>query len=351
MPGAKVSAVPARVSQFTPPYWVQFLPDAFALPPQEAHKYAVRWEPFDEKVPNDQVLPVFDLIDPASGQPVDPTADPGWALGRSAWPPGEAPDNTPQVRFVRRLLLTQAVRDVRGQPGQERYLGLYGPAGGRLHCLHRSPVLAPFEREQLLPRLVVRVVEFQVDALRADNADRWGWAELFDPPNQAPGDDRTADAPARVTRVSRRAAVRLRRAAGEADTMIHQPHDVPKTDLTGRVTMAKENERQQIRVILKTWRQDGVVRDNAHDINWLTQQGWKVDCTETLLDDPANGVSYVLYLLGWNGSGEPPKPEWDPQKGPEDKVDPGSATLKLPIKTAQVTLTATSHAGGFWLTI
>lgn len=66
------------------------------------------------------------------------------------------------------------VRDVRGQPAQERYLGLYEPdAHGHLVCAHRSPAPAAMEREQLLARVRLRVVEFQEDTERARHLERF----------------------------------------------------------------------------------------------------------------------------------------------------------------------------------
>lgn len=186
----------SRVSRFTPPYWVQFLPDAGKLLPERAADHRIRWAPFDPALPN--LTPEFGLLAPGASTPVDPTAQPGWALGpRNDWPP---PIEQAETRFVRRLLLTELVRDVRGQAGQERYLGLYAPSGGRLTCLHRSPALAPREHEQNLARVRLRIVEFQVDKLRSDSADTWRWDELFGPDD--PPLNRAADAPARVVRVS-----------------------------------------------------------------------------------------------------------------------------------------------------
>lgn len=53
------------------------------------------------------------------------------------------------------------------------------------------------------------------------------------------------------------------------------------------------------RVVLKVWQKDGQVFDTASHIEWLERKGWIVACAEPLLDDPANGVAYISYLLEW----------------------------------------------------
>jgi hypothetical protein len=69
---------------------------------------------------------------------------------------------------------------------------------------------------------------------------------------------------------------------------------------------ADGNDRIQLRILVKSWEQDGAVRDNAPDLNWLTQQGWKVDCTEPLGEDAGGAGLAVLYVLGWERTGAPP---------------------------------------------
>jgi hypothetical protein len=173
------------------------------LLPDRAGEYRVGWRAANR--PKDPA-PTFELLDPDTGQAVDPNGV--WGLGRPAnWPPK---DEGSQARFVRRLLVTEVVRDIRGQLGQERYLGLYEPAPGgtALRCVHRSPALAPMEREEALARVRLRVVEFQEADGRARPED-WQFnpalPDVWDDaigPTAAPAADRTADSPARVVSVS-----------------------------------------------------------------------------------------------------------------------------------------------------
>jgi hypothetical protein len=183
---------PARVSAYTPPYWVQFLSNSAALLPAHAAEHRVRWDATDPKL-----------------QLVRDGVVSNWGLGRRVdWPPaGEGAE----FRLHRRLLVTELVRDVRGQWGQERYLGLYSPKAAWLEREHRSPALAKDEREQDLPQVRVRVVEFQEDIERTDKlrysngslvTSHQPWGALFDPPDTTTEDARTADVPYRVVRVS-----------------------------------------------------------------------------------------------------------------------------------------------------
>ena len=187
----------AYVSRFTAPYWVQFLPDSDRLLPPRAADYGVRWQAPNRTQAN--VAPTLELLAPGTQTAVDPRSV--WGLGPLGnWPP---PAEGSQAGFVRRLLVTEVVRDVRGQLGQERYLGLYEPAatGTALHSLHRSPALAAFECEEQLSRVRLRVVEFQEDLGLAGAAGRPPWDEAVGPAGQ-PASGRLADAPARVVGVS-----------------------------------------------------------------------------------------------------------------------------------------------------
>jgi hypothetical protein len=188
----------ARVSRFTAPYWVQFLPDSTALLPAQAGDYRVRWRAPDRTTGNESRT--LELLAPGTSVAVDPRLAPGWGLGLlEHWPPL---DEGAQTRFTRRLLVTEVVRDVRGQLGQERYLGLYEPdAGTVLRCVHRSPALAPFEREERLERVRLRVAEFQNDARPTGATGLTVWDEAVGPAGQT-ASGRMADAPARVVRVS-----------------------------------------------------------------------------------------------------------------------------------------------------
>lgn len=68
-----------------------------------------------------------------------------------------------------------------------------------------------------------------------------------------------------------------------------------------RTDATADPDRPRKRVVLKVWRQDGVIYDNAHEITWLERNGWRVECAEKLLDDPHGGTSAVLYVLGPSG--------------------------------------------------
>jgi hypothetical protein len=51
------------------------------------------------------------------------------------------------------------------------------------------------------------------------------------------------------------------------------------------------------RVVLKIWLHDGVLTDNAYEIEWLERNGWRVVHSEKLLEDPRSGTCEILYLL------------------------------------------------------
>jgi hypothetical protein len=51
------------------------------------------------------------------------------------------------------------------------------------------------------------------------------------------------------------------------------------------------------RVVLKIWRQGDVLTDNAHEIEWLERNGWRVAHKEKLLEDPVAGTCEILFLL------------------------------------------------------
>ena len=51
------------------------------------------------------------------------------------------------------------------------------------------------------------------------------------------------------------------------------------------------------RVVLKIWRQGDMLTDNAHEIEWLERNGWRVAHQEKLLEDPATGTCEILFLL------------------------------------------------------
>jgi hypothetical protein len=51
------------------------------------------------------------------------------------------------------------------------------------------------------------------------------------------------------------------------------------------------------RVILKVWQLNGLICDNAQEIDFLQNSGWTVTCTEKLSEDCAAGTCEVLYLL------------------------------------------------------
>ena len=102
--------------------------------------------------------------------------------------------------------------------------------------------------------------------------------------------------------------------------------------------MSSSNDKPRKRVILKVWQHEGVVLDNAHEIEWLERQGWKVECSEKLLDDPA-GISHVLYVLEWEG----PTPaedsaETDATVAPECPAADKTCKIPYPKPTARILL-------------
>jgi hypothetical protein len=51
------------------------------------------------------------------------------------------------------------------------------------------------------------------------------------------------------------------------------------------------------RVVLKVWERNGVVCDNASEIDFLEASGWTVQCTEKLSSDGPAGECSVLYVM------------------------------------------------------
>lgn len=89
------------------------------------------------------------------------------------------------------------------------------------------------------------------------------------------------------------------------------------------------------RVVLKVWQQDGVVHDNAHEIEWLERKGWTVVCSEPLLDASAEGAAYVLYLLARDEAATtPPK-----------LAEPKEKIISCPNKARQIVLSCAITRG------
>jgi hypothetical protein len=186
----------ARLSQFTAPYWVQFLPDSDEL------LTTVRT---DDQIVWDDKLDGFKIEQLKDGKYV--VQDDAWKL--------ESVVSTEKIlshsmnSFFRRVLLTQVVRDVRMQTGQERYLGLYEinrDANNLVECIHRSPALAKDEYARDLSKVRIRIVEFQsVDGVSPPPVPRVKpapWDGLFRA-DLTVDDGRDADVAARIVRVSR----------------------------------------------------------------------------------------------------------------------------------------------------
>jgi hypothetical protein len=50
-------------------------------------------------------------------------------------------------------------------------------------------------------------------------------------------------------------------------------------------------------IVLKIWRANGIICDNAAQIDYLLRTGWTIACTENLSTDDADGSAQVLYVL------------------------------------------------------
>ncbi len=202
--GCMPVVLPARLSAFTPAYWIQFLPDAqmrleleklwSACPPHDGRgdcQLQLKWLPPG----TDDIL--------------------SWQL-LCASPDGTSPnvtDKLPQTRIEtvqasdvfleRRIVLTELVSDIRGQLGEERYLGMYQRvSSGGTECLqeiHRSGAVRQSANIMLggaSRRLRVRIVEVQAVRIGGNEPSLTAdiWDKLF------PSADE--DARARIVRVS-----------------------------------------------------------------------------------------------------------------------------------------------------
>jgi len=65
---------------------------------------------------------------------------------------------------------------------------------------------------------------------------------------------------------------------------------------------------KQKRVVLKVWRRNDIICDNAGEIDYLANSGWTVAATEKLCEDITSGTSEVLYLLTNAFPDVPPPP-------------------------------------------
>jgi hypothetical protein len=152
-------SLPALVSRFTAPYWVQFLANTQRLVPADASSYQLCWRS-SAPTSDGTIDPQFNLL--YAGQ------TPGtWNLSPTVTPVETGSD----VAFARVLLLTEVVRDVSGQVGPERYLGLFYllDSAGTFSCQDRSPALPnKIYEESAIGQISLRVVELQVRAVPID---------------------------------------------------------------------------------------------------------------------------------------------------------------------------------------
>jgi hypothetical protein len=202
---ATPQALTARTSSYTDPQWIQFLPDSLLLrrlvtddiapDPRLAH-FLLEWLP--QSSPTE--FPLQARLLRRFGDDGEWTKVTHRLSERERAAFG-------QVTFRRFALLTEMVSDVRGQLGQERYLGLFkfvndaDPDKCLLDVTHRFPDVGPAEIRKMR-RLRVRIVEFQfvnADAAAANDTLQFGpWSHLFaDEP-----EPQTIDAPARLVCVS-----------------------------------------------------------------------------------------------------------------------------------------------------
>jgi hypothetical protein len=199
-------ALPARTSSYTDPQWVQFLPDSLLLrrlvtddgasAGRPAH-FLLEWLP----------IPAGATQVPLQARLLRRFGDDGeWTKVTHRLSAREQAAFG-QVTFRRFALLTEMVSDVRGQLGQERYLGLFkfvndtNPDDCLLNVTHRFPDVGP-EEIRKMRRLRVRIVEFQfvaANAAAANDTLQFGpWSHLFaDEP-----EPQSKDAPARLVCVS-----------------------------------------------------------------------------------------------------------------------------------------------------
>jgi hypothetical protein len=189
--------LPALVSPFTAPYWVQFLANTQRLIPADTGSYQLTWL----RGPSPGIPAQFNLLNAQGG-----TGD----FGISA---NVEPEPGADVGFARVLLLTQVVRDVTGRLGPERYMGLFylSSDGSTFVCQHRSPALPQNVAEECgISPLTARVVEVQARFTPFISAtNKWSysfpridfWADIFGDPKNS---DTTsaADAVARIVGVS-----------------------------------------------------------------------------------------------------------------------------------------------------
>lgn len=99
------------------------------------------------------------------------------------------------------------------------------------------------------------------------------------------------------------------------------------------------------RVVLKVWLKDGQVLDTVHEIEWLERQGWRVECSEKLLEDSTNGVCYVLYVLEWAGAGSVTPIEISPPVPGLDKKPNRYELIPCPPATGRVILSLQATRG------
>ena len=170
----------ARMSSFTAPQWVQFLPDAQRLGnvltnSVRTNRYVLRWDSADG-VPQTRSGLLLEIT-PENEAGSDITASRLQPAARSPMPGGD-------VIFQRALLITEVISDIRGILGHERYVGLYSFDTGILERVHPGPRVDA--RVPATRRLRARLIEFQ---LVHWNSPRVTWNDLFPDQPDLPGDD------------------------------------------------------------------------------------------------------------------------------------------------------------------
>lgn len=200
---AAPQALIARTSKYTDPQWVQFLPDSLLL----------RRLMTDDNASKGRHAQFSLLWLGAEDAPLKAK------LRRRLGNEGEWVNVTNRlseqerkafgdVTFRRFALLTEMVSDVRGQLGQERYIGLFkftsamDPEDCSLDITHQFPDIGPKEIRKMR-RMRIRIIEFQfvyaaADTVANDTLTFDPWSHLF--PEQP--EPQTKDASARIVCVS-----------------------------------------------------------------------------------------------------------------------------------------------------
>ncbi|MDZ4853231.1 MAG: hypothetical protein SGI77_28410 [Pirellulaceae bacterium] len=199
---ATPQALPARMSSYTDPQWVQFLPDSLLLRRLVTDDDARMGRPWDFSLEWKG-----DDDDPLKAKLRRRFGDDGeWTYVTDRLSKHER-KAFGDITFRRFALLTEMISDVRGQLGQERYLGLFKftDATNAVDCsldvTHQFPDVRPKEIRKMR-RLRIRIIEFQFvhadEAVSEDSLKFGPWSHLF---AEQP-EPQTKDATARVVSVS-----------------------------------------------------------------------------------------------------------------------------------------------------